>query len=93
VKYGNLTMDEIVRLAASHPDENLTLRWNGLEATIGMRQHVRTAFDIARTHGADVEVYEQRGWLTSTFTVRLDGTGRQLLLAVCQLAVLEEASR
>jgi hypothetical protein len=40
--------------------------------------------------GAQVEVTEERGLLDSVFTVRLHGTGDQLLPALCQLAALEE---
>jgi hypothetical protein len=73
-------------------DEVGTVRCDAITVGLLLRRQVRAAFSAARIHGAEVEVHEERGLLDSVFTVRLHGTGIQLLPALRQLAALEEES-
>jgi hypothetical protein len=75
---------------AARPDEVVTFRADAITAGLLLRRRVRVAFNSARMRGAQVEVAEERGLLDSVFTVRLRGTGDQLLPALRQLAALEE---
>jgi hypothetical protein len=72
------------------PGETGTVRCDALTAGMLLRRQVRAAFSAARIRGAEVEVHEERGLLDSVFTVRLRGTGTQLLPALRLLAALEQ---
>jgi hypothetical protein len=88
---GTMTFTELADFAASGPDEAMAAQLSN-EVGLLVRRHYRAALDLARTHGATVELYEQRGLLGSTFTARLTGTGRQLLPSFRYLVALEKAT-
>jgi hypothetical protein len=86
----NQTFSQMAAMFATRPDEVGTVRCDSITAGLLLRRRVRAAFSAARIHGAEVEVHEERGLLDSVFTVRMRGTGPQLLPALRQLAALEE---
>jgi hypothetical protein len=86
----NQTFGQMAAEFRGRPDEVGTIRCDAITAGVLLRRRVRAAFSAARIHGAEVEVHEERGLLDSVFTVRLRGTGTQLLPALRQLAALEE---
>jgi hypothetical protein len=86
----NQTFSQMAARFAAHPDDVGTVRCDSITAGLLVRRQVRAAFSAARIHGAEVEVHEERGLLDSVFTVRLHGTGTQILPALRQLAALEQ---
>jgi len=75
---------------ACHPGQVAVIRFDGIEAGLFTRRHVRVALDRARIRGAEVEAHEARGLLGSTFTVRLRGTREQLMPCLTALAEWED---
>jgi hypothetical protein len=65
-------------MARKHPDDVFTFTIPALVAGLAIRRVVRALLAGADLAGADVTVREQKGLLSSVFTIRVDGTGRQL---------------
>lgn len=65
-------------MARKHPDDMVTFTVPYLVAGFAVRRIVRALLAAAELAGADVVVREQKGLLDSVFTVRVEGTGRQL---------------
>ena len=86
----NQTFSLMAARFAARPDETGTVRCDAITAGLLVRRRVRAAFNAARIRGAEVEAHEERGLLDSVFTVRMHGTGAQLLPALRLLADLEE---
>lgn len=78
--------------AREHPDSMLTFTVPALVAGLAVRRVVRALLAGAELAGADVTVREQKGLLSSVFTVRADGTGRQLERMLAGFCALESDS-
>lgn len=86
----NQSFAQMIAVFERRPGDAGTVRCDALTAGLLLRRQVRAAFSAARIRGAEVEVHEERGLLDSVFTVRLHGTGTQLLPALRLLAALEQ---
>ena len=87
----NQTVSQMITEFAGRPDDVVgTVRFDALTAGLLVRRRIRAALNAARIRGAEVEAHEERGLLDSLFTVRMHGTGAQLLPALRLLADLEE---
>lgn len=75
---------------ARHPGQVAVIRFDGIEAGVFTRRHVRAALNRARIRGAEVEAREARGLLGSTFAVRMRGTRDQLMPCLTALAEWED---
>lgn len=84
-----LNINALARQVAEHPGEVATVRMSRIEATWDLRKHVRAALNLARIRDAEVDAYEAKGLFSSVFTVRMKGTGEQLLPALRALSALE----
>ncbi|MEU8278174.1 hypothetical protein ACFYOK_37595 [Microbispora bryophytorum] len=67
------------------PEVSHLLTVADLFAGILPRRRVRAALDVARQAGADVDCHEDKSLLSSTFFIRLEGTGEQLIDSVARL--------
>lgn len=76
-------------MARKHPDDMLTFTVPYLVAGLAVRRTVRALLAAAEFAGADVAAREQKGLLSSVFTVRAEGTGRQLQRMLAGFCALE----
>jgi hypothetical protein len=88
-------MNELIdayAMAREHPDGMLTCTVPALVAGFAARRVVRALLAGAELAGADVAAQEQKGLLSSVFTFRVDGTGRQLERMLAGFCALESDS-
>jgi hypothetical protein len=72
--------------AEARPDDICTVTADGIIAGALVRRNLRYVLEVARVQGLDVTWAENKGWVQSEFSVRAQGTGRQVgrLLRVIQ---------
>lgn len=85
IRQGSFDPTAIIRKLLTRPSDVATIRIDRLTAGFLVRHHIRAAFNVARVHGAEVEVHEERGLLGSAFAVRIAGTPEQIMPALRRL--------
>lgn len=80
-------------MARENPDGMLTCTIPVLTVGFRARRVVRALLADAEFAGADVTAREQKGLLGSVFTLRAEGTGRQLHRMLAGFCALESYAR